>query len=107
METIDKERELQKLVGRIVEAVHPVRLILFGSAARGEAGSQSDIDILVVMPDGTHRRRTAQYLYRHVEGVRIPYDLAVATESDLERYGSNPGLILKSVLEEGRTLYAA
>ena len=107
MKTSHRDRELKRLVRRIVEAVHPVRVILFGSAARGEADSQSDLDLLIVMPDGTHRRRTAQFLYRHIEGIRVPYDLAVATEGDLDRYGSSPGLMLKSALEEGRTLYAA
>ena len=48
-------RLLEELVQRIVEAVHPLRIILFGSAARGEMGPNSDLDVLVVMPDGIHR----------------------------------------------------
>lgn len=57
---------IEELVRRIVEFVHPLRIILFGSAARGEMGPDSDFDVLVVMPDGTHRRRTAQEIYRHL-----------------------------------------
>ncbi|MBI3988841.1 MAG: nucleotidyltransferase domain-containing protein [candidate division NC10 bacterium] len=55
---------ITQLVQSIVEAVHPLRIVLFGSAARGEMGTDSDIDVLVVMPEGVHRRRTAQLLYR-------------------------------------------
>ena len=99
--------QLDELVKRIVDAVHPLQIILFGSAARGEMGPDSDFDILVVMPDGTHRRHTAQRIYRTVRGVRIPYDVVVATPSDLETYGNSVGLIFKTVLQEGRRIYAA
>jgi predicted nucleotidyltransferase len=98
---------LDDLVQRIVEAVHPLRIVLFGSAVRGQAGPESDIDILVVMAEGTHRRRTAQYLYRTLSGVRVPFDLIVATPTDLERQKDNIGLIYRTILREGRTLYAA
>ena len=49
--------ELDLIVQRIMDVFHPLRIILFGSAARGEAGQDSDIDLLVVMPDGTPRLR--------------------------------------------------
>jgi predicted nucleotidyltransferase len=51
------EQKLQELVQRIVETVHPLRIILFGSAARGEMGPNSDLDVLVAMPDDVHRER--------------------------------------------------
>ena len=54
---------LPELVQQIVEAVQPFRIVLFGSAARGHLQPETDIDLLVVMPEGTHRRRTAQYLF--------------------------------------------
>ena len=53
---------IEALVRRIADEVHPLRILLFGSAARGNMGPDSDIDLLVVMPNGTHRRRTAQRL---------------------------------------------
>ena len=100
-------RLLEELVQRIVEAVHPLRIILFGSAARGEMGPNSDLDVLVVMPDGVHRRQTAQLLYRHLMGLGFAKDIVVVTESDLERHGSNPYLIIKPALDEGKELYHA
>ena len=99
--------ELDRLVKRIVDAVHPLRIILFGSAARGELTPDSDVDVLVVMPDGTHRRHTARHIYGTVRGIKVPYDVVVATPSDLEKYGNSIGLIYKTILEEGRELYAA
>lgn len=101
-----KER-LDHLVGEIIREVHPVRIVLFGSAARGEMGTGSDLDLLIVMPRGSHRRRTAQHLYCRLSGIGIPFDLVVTTADDLERHRNNPGLIYALALREGRELYAA
>jgi len=59
------------------------------------------------MPEGTHRRHTAQYLYRVLAGTGIPFDVIVATPSDLERHKDNVGLVYYSVVREGVTVYAA
>ncbi len=80
---------IDRLVARIVEDAHPLRILLFGSATRFDLHAGSDIDLLVVMPDGTHRRRTAQRLYRQVRGIGVPFDIVVATESDLDRHKDN------------------
>jgi len=98
---------IDELVRRIVEAVHPRRVILFGSAARGEMGPNSDLDVLVIMPDGTHRRRTAQEVYRRMWGFGFAKDIVVVTESDVREYGANPYMIIKNALQEGRELYHA
>lgn len=97
---------IDELVRRIVEIVHPLRIILFGSAARGNLGPNSDLDVLVVMPDGVHRRRTAQLLYRQITGLRVPFDILVATPTDLEKHRDNIGLIYRTVLREGKEVYA-
>src|SRR2546428_7345737 len=73
---------IDELVRRIVEVAHPLRIILFGSAARGVMGPDSDIDVLVIVPEGTHRRRTAQHIYRHMIGFPLAVDVVVATEGD-------------------------
>ena len=98
---------VEQLVRRIIELVHPLRIILFGSAARGKMESDSDIDVLVVMPEGVHRRRTAQLLYRQIRGLGVPFDIVVATPDDLERHKDNIGLIYQSILREGREVYVA
>lgn len=98
---------IDRLVAGIVENVHPLRILLFGSATRGELAAGSDIDLLVVMPDGTHRRRTAQHLYRRLHGIGTPFDILVATPRDLDRHKDNIGLIYRTILLEGREVYAA
>jgi len=100
-------KSIESLVQNIVEAVHPLKIILFGSHARGKANPQSNIDVLVVMPEGIHCRRTAQLLYRQIRGLGIPFDILVTTPSTLEKHKDNVGLIYRTILKEGREIYAA
>ena len=102
-----RHEDLQTLVQQIVDLVHPLRVVLFGSAVRGDAGADSDLDVLVVMPEGTHRWHTMQLLYANIRGVDASFDTIVATPSTLEKHKDNVGLIYRAILREGRTLYAA
>ncbi|MBF0134213.1 MAG: nucleotidyltransferase domain-containing protein [Magnetococcales bacterium] len=95
------------MVKRIVAVAHPLRIILFGSAARGEMGPDSDVDFLVVMPDGIHHRQVARTVYMALSGLSIPKDIVVVTESDVRNYGQNPSLIIAPALAEGKELYHA
>jgi uncharacterized protein len=96
---------LSQVVGLIVEVARPEKIILFGSAARGEVRPDSDLDVLVVAREGTHRRHLAQKIYRHMIGVGHPIDVVVVTPRDIERYGHAVGLILEPALREGKVVY--
>jgi predicted nucleotidyltransferase len=98
---------VDRLVRRIVETVHPLRVILFGSCVRGHARPDSDIDLLVVMPEGTHRRRTAQRLYQEIQDAGVAFDVVVATPSDLHKHKETPGYVYKTILQEGKDIYVA
>ena len=98
---------LDRVVTRIVETVQPRRIILFGSAALGQMGPHSDLDLLVVMPDGIHRRQTSQRLYRALWGSGIPKDIVVVTESDVRQFADEPSLVICPALKEGTEVYRA
>ena len=97
---------LQDIVRRIVAAVHPREIIVFGSAARGEMGPDSDLDLLVIKDCG-HRRKTATKIERSLIGIGIPTDVIVATPHDIEQYRDTIGLIYRPALREGKIIYAA
>lgn len=99
------DKKLDEIVQKIVEFVHPIRIVLFGSAARGTMKRNSDIDLLIIMPDGTHRRKTAQLLYRNLLGVGFAKDIIVVTQTDIIKYHNSIGLVIKSALAEGREVY--
>ncbi len=104
---MDQER-LDSVVGRIVEsivdAVAPEKIILFGSAARGEMTSSSDLDLLVVK-DHCHQRKTAALIYRNLPRPRPPVDVVVVWPEDLLRHKDSYWLVIAPALREGRTVY--
>ena len=104
---LSNSKVVESLVQKIVEAVHPLKIILFGSYAQDKANPDSDIDVLVVMPEGVQCRRTAQLLYRQIRGLGVPFDILVTTPGTLEKHKDNIGLIYRTVLKEGREIYAA
>jgi len=106
MTTLNSEL-IEEIVSRVTQAIHPLRVILFGSAARGDMGPASDVDLLIVMPDGTHRRDAGRKAFRALSGLGIAKDVVVVTESDLKEFGENPSLVIKPALEEGREVYHA
>jgi predicted nucleotidyltransferase len=83
--------QVERVVRRIVDTAHPLRIILFGSAARGDMRPDSDLDVLVVMPEGTHRRHTAQDIYQNLFGIPISVDVVAATPDDLAQRGDRVG----------------
>ena len=103
--TVD-ENLLKEIVRRIVEAVAPEKIILFGSAARGEMGTDSDLDLLIVK-SGVHRLATTQMIEHSLTGISIPTDIVVATPKDIEVHKDTIGLIYRPALQEGKTVYTA
>ena len=106
MRALDPEM-IKEIVRRVTSAVHPLRVILFGSAARGEMGAESDVDLLIVVPDGTRRRDASRRAFRALTGMGIAKDVIVVTEGDVKEFGENPSLVIKPALEEGREVYHA
>jgi len=98
---------LDQLVERVLGATSPLRIILFGSAARGQMAEDSDVDVLVVVPDGSNCRDIARTLYRQLRGFPYAKDILVVTQRDVQTHADNPYLVIHTALTEGRELYHA
>jgi predicted nucleotidyltransferase len=96
---------LNEIIRRIVETAHPEKIILFGSAARGDQGTNSDLDLLVIK-SGVHRRKTAQSIYQRLIGLSQSVDIIVVTPEDIERYEDAIGLVIGPAIREGKVIYA-
>jgi len=98
---------LAEVVRRLVEVYHPLRIYLFGSVARGDAGPDSDYDILVVVPDGAPPELQDSKLgYRALQGLRIAKDLLVWKQSDFEGRLHLKASLPSTLVREGKLLYA-
>lgn len=102
---MDAVKELPEITRRIVETANPDKVILFGSHARGDAVPDSDLDLLVIVPDAKHLRQESIRVRRALRGLLVPVDIIVATTEQIVRLGNTPGLIYQTALQEGEVVY--
>ena len=93
------------MVERIADQFDPDRIVLFGSWARGEAKASSDVDLLVVMPDGTDRREAAVAMRVAVGDLPISKDIVVTTPDEIARRAHIVGTVLRAALREGKVVH--
>lgn len=98
---------LEAAIERIVAVAKPDRVILFGSAARGTAAPQSDLDLLVIKGGIFSRRHVAQAIYRALVGIPASIDVIVVTPEDVEALKDGIATIVGPAMREGREVYAA
>ena len=100
-ETIDD------IARKLVAAADPVKVILFGSYARGDADDGSDLDFLAVEREVENALQEMVRLRRAVGSVGVGVDVLVVSEQDLGDRAHLPGTVLYWALKEGRLLHAA
>ena len=84
-----------------------MKIILFGSHARGDARHDSDVDFLVVESSVTNRRSEMARLRNLLRPLRIPIDVIVASEAELREWSHLPGHVLYWALKEGKEVHEA
>jgi HEPN domain-containing protein/predicted nucleotidyltransferase len=94
-----------RLVERIVRKVQPLQIILFGSRAKGTHRPTSDLDLLVIVPNGTDTRKVWDKVCDAVLANTPLVDSLVATQETIERYGDLVGMVYRPALRDGRVLY--
>jgi len=97
---------LQEIVDRVVHGLHPERIYLFGSRARDQAWEDSDVDLLVVVPDSDlprHRREALSYDL--LWGLTVPVDVIVLTRAEFQRASRVKTSLASTVQAEGEVLY--
>lgn len=99
--------QLDEVIARIVEVADPEKIILFGSAARGEMGPHSDLDLLVIKEGEFHRGRLTEEVYMNLIGAGQAVDVVIVTPEEVKRYRDSHSLIIAPALTEGRVVYDA
>jgi predicted nucleotidyltransferase len=77
---------LKEIIKRVVDVAHPERIIMFGSAARGEMGPNSDVDLLVIKNGEYDQSLLAGDIYMNLHGIKQAVDVILVTPEQVERY---------------------
>lgn len=99
------QKKIEGMVQRIVERFHPEKIILFGSHARGTAGPDSDVDLLVIMHVQGSRRQKATEIDLSLSDREMPLDLLVVTPEQFDRDRDMIGTVIRPAAREGKVLY--
>lgn len=98
---------IEKAVQLLVAAAQPTKIIMFGSYARDEANENSDLDFLVIVPTLASKHQEMVRLRRTLRPLRIPVDVLVASQEEVDEWGHLPSTTLYWALKEGRVLHEA
>lgn len=101
----DAESIVRRIVERVVRKFNPISVWLFGSIARGDCDKHSDVDLMVIMPDGTNCRATAVNILVELAGSMLPKDVIVNTPTMFTGGADKVGSIQYSVRRHGVMLY--
>ena len=98
---------IKRLTELLIEAAKPNRIIMFGSQARGEAGEDSDFDVMVVEEGVSDRVGEMVRLNRLLRSVDIPVDLLVVSAKKFDYWCDTPGNVYFEAATDGEVLYEA
>ena len=104
--TRQTKRVIEEMVRRIVARFNPEKVILFGSYARGTAGTDSDVDLLVVMRVMGSKRKTQLRIRTALHDILLPKDVIVSDVAEFDWRKDVVGTIEWPAAHEGKVLYA-
>jgi len=100
------ENLLEEITKRLAEAIQPERIYLFGSHAAGNANQDSDVDLLIVVPDTNQSHHDLALKGRaNLRDLMIPMDLIVCTHSEIEKWQNVKCTLIYTVMRKGKLLY--
>ena len=102
-----QEQAIAEITRRLVEYYHPERIYLFGSAARGDGGPDSDLDFCVVVPDDApDELLRGGGIYNVLRGMGHPKDVVPWRRSDFDARAAHVRASLPAtIVREGKLLY--
>ena len=94
------------IVTRIVDAIHPLKIILFGSYAYGNPTPDSDIDLVVVTETPLPKRKTSVALWNLLGNIPLPKDIIVTSLEEFDFYSHEAGSVMRTANKKGVVIYA-
>lgn len=95
----------QKLIQRINVAGNPVKVVLFGSRARGDHQPDSDLDLLIIEKSDVPRIKRSRKYRKALKGFFPAKDIVVWTPEEVDEWKNVPNAFITTILREGKVLY--
>ena len=97
---------LETAVERLKAEFQPEEIYLFGSHAWGTPTDDSDVDLMVILPQSDERPIRRDQRAQHCLG-RLPFsiDVLVRTRSEVNRVREVRGSLTREVFQNGRKIY--
>jgi predicted nucleotidyltransferase len=99
------QSEIESITAQLIEKYKPERIILFGSAARGNAAPDSDLDFLIIKDDTPYRGRDRMIEVSRLVNRNMPADFLVYRREEFEKRLAMGDPFLEMVVAEGKVLY--
>ncbi len=96
--------EIERIVGIIVDKIDPIKIILFGSYAAGNATPESDVDLLVIVDSNQSNWGLATQISTLIDH-RFPVEILVRSAKEIERRLEMGDFFVRSMIEKGKVLY--
>ena len=100
-----RDDQLAEIVRRVIEAVDPDKIILFGSQARGDARGRSDVDLMIVKASDLPRHRRTAPVHKALCSIGIPTDILWYTPEEIDEWSEVRQHVATQATRQGRTLY--
>ena len=99
------EQLIEEIKDRIVSAVQPEKIIVFGSYAYGTPSKESDLDLLVIMPSDEPMHSRVTKIRKLVRDIHIPKDIIVYTPQEVEKWKDASAAFITTVVRKGKVIY--
>ena len=96
---------IDEIVRRVLTVGQPDKIILFGSAARGDLDPDSDVDLLVLRETIADRYSEAGAIYQAMYSYRYPCDIVLMSTDWFARFKNVAGTVAYPANKEGRLIY--
>ncbi|HEX4959303.1 MAG TPA: nucleotidyltransferase domain-containing protein [Thermoanaerobaculia bacterium] len=96
---------VERVVKVIAEAIHPQKIILFGSRAMGTARPDSDLDLVIIYAGEKSKRQVKLDIHRSMGSESLPMDLFVLSPEEMLRQRHVANTLAREVAERGVTVY--
>ncbi|MCX5750224.1 MAG: nucleotidyltransferase domain-containing protein [Candidatus Saganbacteria bacterium] len=102
---MDQKKLIERTVRKIAKGAKPLKIILFGSHAKGAGTKDSDLDFLIIKPSSLRRDQRDREIRKLLNDVIFPMDIFVYTPEEMEKYQQLPGSFVKKIMETGKVVY--